>query len=60
VSIKVRKVQSHHAALRALAFKWIRIIYRCWKQREKYDEAKYIAALERRNSPLVKYMAEAA
>lgn len=52
--------KSHHAALRALAFKWIRIIYRCWKQREKYDEAKYIAALERRNSPLVKYMAEAA
>jgi len=52
--------KSHHAALRALAFKWIRIIYRCWKQREKYDEAKYIAALERRNSPLVKYIAEAA
>lgn len=52
--------KSHHAALRALAFKWIRIIYRCWKQREKYDEAKYVAALERRNSPLVKYMAEAA
>jgi transposase len=30
--------KSHHAALRALAFKWIRIIYRCWKQREVYDE----------------------
>ena len=26
--------KSHHAALRALAFKWIRIIYHCWKQRE--------------------------
>ena len=52
--------KSHHAALRALAFKWIRIIYHCWKQREIYDEAKYLAALEKRNSPLIKLMAEAA
>jgi transposase len=52
--------KSHHAALRALAFKWIRIIYRCWKQHEIYDEAKYLAALEKRNSPLIKLMAEAA
>ena len=52
--------KSHHAAVRALAFKWIRIIYRCWKQREVYDEEKYIASLKKRNSPLVKCMAEAA
>jgi len=25
------KNQSHHAAVRGLAFKWLRIIYRCWK-----------------------------
>jgi transposase len=47
--------KSHHAALRALAFKWIRIIYHCWKQREIYDETKYLAALEKRNSPLIKF-----
>jgi transposase len=52
--------KSHHAALRALAFKWIRIIYRCWKQREKYDEEKYLTALKRKNSPLIKCLAEAA
>ena len=52
--------KSHHAAVRALAFKWIRIIYSCWKQREIYDEAKYLVALEKRNSPLIKLMAEAA
>ncbi len=52
--------KSHHAALRALAFKWIRIIYHCWKQQEVYDEAKYRAALEKRNSPLIALMAEAA
>ena len=52
--------KSHHAALRALAFKWIRIIYHGWKHREVYDEEKYLAALEKRNSPLIKLMAEAA
>ncbi|KAB8305403.1 hypothetical protein EH227_22700 [Rouxiella chamberiensis] len=31
---------------RALAFKWMRIIYRCWKTRTQYDEAKYLLALE--------------
>lgn len=45
---------SHHAAIRALAFKWIRIIYRCWKERTPYDEARYIQSLWARRSPLVK------
>lgn len=43
---------SHHAALRALAFKWIRIMYRCWKQRTPYDELHYQQSLHRRRSPL--------
>jgi hypothetical protein len=25
------EMKSHHAAVRALAYKWIRIIFRCWK-----------------------------
>jgi len=37
--------KSHHAALRALAFKWIRIIYRCWKQHEIYDTFHFRLAL---------------
>ena len=47
------KGQDHHAAVRALAFKWIRIVFRCWKERVAYDESKYLAALTRRGSPLV-------
>lgn len=43
----------HHAALRALAFKWIRILFRCWFDRTPYDEDRYIQALHRRGSPLV-------
>jgi hypothetical protein len=45
--------KSHHAAIRALAFKWIRIIYRCWQERSVYDEARYIQGLWARRSPLV-------
>lgn len=48
------KGKSHQSAIRALAFKWIRIIYRCWKTRTRYDEAKYLLALEARKSPLLK------
>jgi transposase len=42
----------HHAAVRALAFKWIRIVFRCWRDRVAYDEKKYLAALTKRGSPL--------
>jgi transposase len=44
--------KKHHAAVRALAFKWIRIIYRCWKERVAYQEAIYLTALAKHNSPL--------
>jgi transposase len=47
----------HHAALRALAYKWIRILFRCWKERRPYDENEYIDALRRRGSPLAKNFA---
>jgi len=45
---------SHQAAVRALAFKWIRILYRCWKTRTPYDETRYLKALQERGSPLLK------
>jgi transposase len=47
----------HHAALRALAYKWIRILFRCWKERTPYDEDTYIDALRRRGSPLATNLA---
>jgi transposase len=43
----------HHAAVRALAFKWIRIAYRCWKDGIPYDDLRYLQSLRRRGSPLV-------
>ena len=47
------KGASHYVAVRALAFKWIRILYRCWISRTPYDETRYLQALQRRGSPLV-------
>jgi hypothetical protein len=44
------KNQSHHAAVRSLAFKWVRIIYRCWKDGKPYDEEIYMQSLRRRGS----------
>jgi transposase len=47
---------SHQAAVRALAFKWIRILYRCWQTRTPYNESTYLNALKRRGSPLLASM----
>jgi transposase len=44
------KHKSHHAAVRALAYKWIRILFRCWKDRRPYDEQKYLQSVRRRSS----------
>ena len=47
------KGSSHQAAVRALAFKWLRILYRCWQTRTPYDESTYLNALKTRGSPLL-------
>lgn len=44
--------KSHHAAVRALAYKWIRILFHCWKTRCLYDEQVYLKSLEKRNPSL--------
>ena len=50
---QMAKEKSHHAAVRALAFRWIRVIFRCWKARTPYDEQTYRRSLQRRGSPLI-------
>jgi transposase len=46
------KRTGHQAILRALAFKWLRILWRCWQKREAYDQEKYLQQLEKRRSPI--------
>ena len=40
--------KKHHAAVRALAYQWIRIIFRCWQDHTPYDEARYQQACRKR------------
>lgn len=52
------KGKPHNTIIRALAFKWIRIAFRCWQTRTPYDESQYLEALKRRGSPLLKFAVE--
>ena len=52
--------KDHHAVVRALAFKWIRIVFRCWQDRVAYDETRYLRTLATRGSHLTSAFAAAA
>jgi transposase len=45
--------KGHHAAVRSLSFKLIRIYFRCWKTSQLYDAARYEKALNTHGSPLI-------
>ena len=47
------KEKRHSAILRSLAFKWLRILWRCWQDREPYDETKYLGRLKARHPSLL-------
>jgi transposase len=53
------KGKAHQAAVRALAFTWIRLLYRCWQERTPYDESVYLQALQHRGSSLLQNLAKA-
>jgi hypothetical protein len=48
--------KTHQTAIRVLAYKWGRIHWRCWKDNTPYDEQKYLAALTRKKSALIKLL----
>jgi transposase len=54
------KKVGHWAIMRALAYKWIRILHRCWTDRVPYDEARYVEALRRAGSPVAELINKAA
>ena len=43
--------KGHHAEVHALAYKWIRILYRCWQTRQPHNPGLYLSALLQRGSP---------
>ena len=52
------KGQRHQSILRSLAYKWQRIVFRCWKNHENYDEKRYLQVFEKRSSPLLPIIAD--
>jgi transposase len=49
----------HQTILRSLAFKWLRILWRCWQDRTPYDETRYLQSLTQRHSPLAAQLSAA-
>jgi len=47
----------HHAAVRSLAYRWMRILFRCWKDEELYDEERYLTQLRLKKSPIITRLA---
>ena len=54
-----KRGKSHNAAVRALAYKWIRILFRCWKDRQPYQDEVYTKSLFKHGSPLTAFLIEA-
>jgi len=54
------KGKGHHAAVRSLAFKWIRIIFRCWNDRVAYNEKIHLDSLRKKGSEVLDFIAKAA
>src|SRR5205814_1780368 len=44
------KGKKFHTIIRALAFKWIRILFRCWQNRTAYNDDQYLETLKKRGS----------
>lgn len=50
VDYHVGRGKAYHAVVRSLAFKWIRVLFACWKTRTPYNETRYMETLRRRGS----------
>ena len=51
--------KAHQAAVRALAFKGLRMLFRCWQDRTPYHESVDLKALNRRGSALLQNLTQA-
>ena len=54
--LQLSRGKSKQVAKRTLAFKWQRIMHRCWETGEPYDEARYIERLRATSSPIVELL----
>ena len=57
--LQIERGKKHNAAVRSLAYKWIRLLFRCWKDRLPYQEEIYLRSLAKHQSLLVQNTAAA-
>lgn len=50
--LQISRGKAKQTARRALAYKWIRIIYRCWQDGQPYNESHYLKRLSLTQSPV--------
>jgi transposase len=48
----LRRRMDHHEAIRKLAYKWQRIVWRMWQDRQPYDETRYLLRLQKKGIDL--------
>jgi len=58
LAMRKAKGHPHQEIIRGLAFKWQRILFRCWKNHELYDEDRYIQTLVKTNSTLIPFLSK--
>jgi transposase len=56
VAMRKARGDRYHEIIRGLAFKWQRILFRCWKSRQNYDEDRYLNRLRATGSKLISYL----
>lgn len=54
--LQIKRGKKEHQAFRALAYKWQRVMFRCWQDHTLYDETHYLAALRKRGSSLIPFI----
>jgi transposase len=56
--LKMRRAAGtpYQVVIRALAFKWQRILFRCWKNRQPYNEQRYLQSLRAAGSELLRFL----
>ena len=56
---QIKQGKRDYAAIRVVAFKWVRILWRCWKDDVAYDEVKYLRSLQKRGVKLYESLYDA-
>ncbi len=54
--LQISRGKSTQVARRALAFKWQRIMVRCWQTGQLYDESRYVDRLRTTGSPVIPFL----